>query len=49
MVLALASLRERVLILESVEDLVAPEQRAELERCYPRAVAHTFRGAGYKL
>jgi hypothetical protein len=42
-------LRERVLILESLEDLVTPEQRAELKRCYSRAVVHTFRGAGYTL
>lgn len=37
----------RVLILESDEDLVAPEQRAELRRCYPQASAHTIHGAGH--
>ena len=37
----------RVLILESDEDILTPEQRAELRRCYPRAVVHTFRGAGH--
>jgi pimeloyl-ACP methyl ester carboxylesterase len=37
----------RVLILESDEDLVTPEQRAELRRCYPQARVHTFHGAGH--
>jgi pimeloyl-ACP methyl ester carboxylesterase len=37
----------RVLILKSEEDLLTPEQRAELRRCYPRAEAYTFRGAGH--
>ena len=37
----------RILILESDEDLLAPEQRAELRRCYPRARVYTFRGAGH--
>jgi len=31
----------RVFILESDEDLVTPEQRAELRRCYPRASVHS--------
>jgi deazaflavin-dependent oxidoreductase (nitroreductase family) len=43
----LASWPGRVLILESDEDILTPEQRAELRRCYPQAVAHTFRGAGH--
>jgi hypothetical protein len=43
----LASWPGRVLILESDEDILTPEQRAELRRCYPRAVVHTFRGAGH--
>jgi pimeloyl-ACP methyl ester carboxylesterase len=43
----LASWPGRVLILESDEDLVTPEQRASLRRCYPRAEVHTFRGAGH--
>jgi pimeloyl-ACP methyl ester carboxylesterase len=37
----------RILILESDEDLLAPEQRAELRGCYPRAEVYTFRGAGH--
>jgi len=37
----------RILILESDEDLLAPEQRAGLRRCYPRAEVYTFRGAGH--
>jgi pimeloyl-ACP methyl ester carboxylesterase len=43
----LASWPGRVLILESDEDILTPEQRAELRRYYPRAVVHTFRGAGH--
>jgi pimeloyl-ACP methyl ester carboxylesterase len=43
----LASWPGRVLILESDEDLVTPEQRDELRRYYPRAEVHTFRGAGH--
>jgi pimeloyl-ACP methyl ester carboxylesterase len=43
----LASWAGRVLILESDEDIVTPEQRAELKRCYPEAVVHTFHGAGH--
>jgi pimeloyl-ACP methyl ester carboxylesterase len=43
----LTSWSGRILILESDEDIVAPEQRAELRRCYPRAEVHTFRGAGH--
>jgi pimeloyl-ACP methyl ester carboxylesterase len=43
----LASWPGRVLILESDQDLVTPEQRAELRRCYPQAAVHTFRGAGH--
>lgn len=43
----LASWPGRVLILESDQDLVTPEQRAELRRCYPRAAVHTFRDAGH--
>ena len=43
----LASWPGNVLILESDEDILTPEQRAELRRCYPRAVVHTFRGAGH--
>jgi pimeloyl-ACP methyl ester carboxylesterase len=43
----LASWPGRVLILESDEDVVTPEQRAELRRTYPRARVHTFRGAGH--
>jgi deazaflavin-dependent oxidoreductase (nitroreductase family) len=37
----------RILILESDEDPVTPDQRAELRRCYPLAGVHTFRGAGH--
>jgi pimeloyl-ACP methyl ester carboxylesterase len=37
----------RVLILESDQDLVTLEQRAELRWCYPQAAVHTFRGAGH--
>jgi pimeloyl-ACP methyl ester carboxylesterase len=43
----LASWAGRVLILESDEDIVTPEQRAELRRCYPQARVHTFHGAGH--
>ena len=43
----LASWPGRVLILESDEDLLTPEQRAELRWCYPQARVHTFRGAGH--
>jgi pimeloyl-ACP methyl ester carboxylesterase len=43
----LASWPGRVLILESDEDLVTPEQRAELRSCYPQARVYTFRGAGH--
>jgi pimeloyl-ACP methyl ester carboxylesterase len=43
----LASWPGRILILESDQDLVTPEQRAELRRCYPRAEVHTFQGAGH--
>ena len=43
----LASWPGRVLILESDRDIITPEQRAELRRCYPRAEVHTFRGAGH--
>jgi pimeloyl-ACP methyl ester carboxylesterase len=43
----LANWAGRVLILESDEDLLTPERRAELRRCYPRADVHTFRGAGH--
>jgi pimeloyl-ACP methyl ester carboxylesterase len=43
----LASWPGRVLILESDEDIVTPEQRAELRRTYPRGRVHTFRGAGH--
>jgi len=43
----LASWPRRVLILESDEDVVTPEQRAEPRRTYPRARVHTFRGAGH--
>ena len=34
-------------IQESDEDLVTPEQRAELRRCYSQASVHTFHGAGH--
>jgi pimeloyl-ACP methyl ester carboxylesterase len=43
----LASWLGRVLILESDEDIVTPEQRAELRQTYPQARVHTFRGAGH--
>jgi pimeloyl-ACP methyl ester carboxylesterase len=43
----LASWPGRVLILESDEDIVTPEQRAELRRRYPQARVHTFHGAGH--
>jgi pimeloyl-ACP methyl ester carboxylesterase len=43
----LASWVGRVLILESDEDIVTPEQRAELRRRYPQARVHTFHGAGH--
>jgi deazaflavin-dependent oxidoreductase (nitroreductase family) len=43
----LASWPGRILILESDEDLLTPEQRAELRRTYPQAEVHTFRGAGH--
>jgi pimeloyl-ACP methyl ester carboxylesterase len=43
----LASWPGRVLILESDRDILTPEQRAELRRCYPHAEVHTFRGAGH--
>jgi pimeloyl-ACP methyl ester carboxylesterase len=43
----LASWTGRVLILESDEDIVTPEQRAELRRRYPKARVHTFHGAGH--
>ena len=43
----LASWPGRVLILESDRDILTPEQRAELRRCYPRAEVHTFCGAGH--
>jgi len=39
--------RRRVLILESDEDILTPERRAELRRCYPQARVHTFHGAGH--
>ena len=37
----------KILILESDQDIVTPEQRAGLRRCYPRAEVHTFHGAGH--
>jgi pimeloyl-ACP methyl ester carboxylesterase len=43
----LASWAGRVLILESDEDIVTPEQRAELRRRYPQTRVHTFHGAGH--
>jgi pimeloyl-ACP methyl ester carboxylesterase len=43
----LASWPGRVLILESDEDPVTPEQRAELRQTYPQAQVHTFHGAGH--
>jgi deazaflavin-dependent oxidoreductase (nitroreductase family) len=43
----LASWLGRVLILESDEDPVTPEKRAELRRAYPQTQVHTFHGAGH--
>jgi aminoacrylate hydrolase len=43
----LASWPGRILILESDEDLLTPEQRAELRKCYPQAGVYTFHGAGH--
>jgi len=43
----LASWPGKILILESDQDIVTPEQRAGLRRCYPRAEVHTFHGAGH--
>lgn len=43
----LTSWPERVLILESDEDVVTSEQRAELRRIYPLAQSYTFHGAGH--
>jgi pimeloyl-ACP methyl ester carboxylesterase len=43
----LASWPGRVLILESDEDIVTSELRAELRRHYPQARVHTFHGAGH--
>jgi deazaflavin-dependent oxidoreductase (nitroreductase family) len=43
----LASWPGRVLILESDEDPVTPEKRAELRQTYPQAQVHTFHGAGH--
>ena len=43
----LGSWAGRVLILESDEDIVTPEQRAELRRRYPQTRVHTFHGAGH--
>ncbi|HSK99815.1 MAG TPA: alpha/beta hydrolase, partial [Rubrobacteraceae bacterium] len=37
----------RVFILESDEDFLSPEQRAELRRYYPRADVYTIHGAGH--
>ena len=37
----------RILILESDEDPVTPEKRAELRQTYPQARVHTFHGAGH--
>ena len=42
-----ASWPGRILILESDEDILTPERRAELRRCYPQARVHTFHGAGH--
>jgi pimeloyl-ACP methyl ester carboxylesterase len=44
---SLASWPGRILILESEEDPVTPEMRAELRRCYPQAAVYTVRGAGH--
>ena len=43
----LASWPGRILILESDEDPVTPEMRAELRQTYPQARVHTFHGAGH--
>jgi deazaflavin-dependent oxidoreductase (nitroreductase family) len=43
----LASWPGKILILESDEDPVTPEKRAELRQTYPQARVHTFRGAGH--
>jgi pimeloyl-ACP methyl ester carboxylesterase len=43
----LATWAGRVLILESDEDIVTPEQGAELRRRYPQARVYTFHGAGH--
>jgi len=43
----LASWPGRVLILESDEDPITPEMRAELRQTYPQAQVHTFHGAGH--
>jgi pimeloyl-ACP methyl ester carboxylesterase len=43
----LASWPGRVFILESDEDFLTPEQRAELRRCYPLAGVYTIHGAGH--
>jgi deazaflavin-dependent oxidoreductase (nitroreductase family) len=43
----LASWPGRVFILESDEDPVTREQRAELRRCYPLAGVYTIHGAGH--
>jgi pimeloyl-ACP methyl ester carboxylesterase len=43
----LASWPGQVFILESDEDFLRPEQRAELRRCYPLAGVYTIRGAGH--
>jgi deazaflavin-dependent oxidoreductase (nitroreductase family) len=43
----LASWPGRILILESDEDPVPSEKRAELRQTYPQARVHTFHGAGH--
>ena len=43
----LASWPGQVFILESDEDFLTPEQRAELRRCYPGAGVYTIHGAGH--
>jgi deazaflavin-dependent oxidoreductase (nitroreductase family) len=43
----LATWPGRVFILESDADLLTPERRAELRRCYPRAEVYTIHGAGH--
>jgi pimeloyl-ACP methyl ester carboxylesterase len=43
----LASWPGKILILESDEDPVTPEKRAELRQTYPKARVHTFHGAGH--